>query len=254
LFKGKILCKSDSTPVQFVNIGIIDRGIGTVSDIDGRFSLKIPDNLLNDSIRISSIGYKSIVFKVGNILKNRVDSIFMEKEHYELSEVIIKPEKYKEKQIGNIFQYGIAGSYDNDQLGHELGIKIELKGKPSLIEGLGFYLSENSCGPLLFRVNIYTIKDSFELENILKQKIFIKTEKKTGDVYFDLEKYNIIMEEDFVITIEWIKNYEKACIYFRMMPGISKCSVYSRQTSQAKWKIIDNYKYHFYVSVKQWEK
>ncbi|MFH2141950.1 MAG: carboxypeptidase-like regulatory domain-containing protein [Bacteroidota bacterium] len=250
-FIGKIVSSNDNQPVAYVNIGIINKDVGTVSDIYGNFILKISDKYLNDSIRISSIGFISKVFKVNEILKCNRDTIYLDKAVYTLSEAVIKPEKYTSKIIGNRFQYGIAGSYGVDQLGNELGIKVELKGKPSMLEGFGFYLAENYCDTLFFRVNIYKITDTVPQENILKKNIFIKTATKRGEVFFDLKKYNLMLEDDFLISIEWIKNYEKDCIYFRYRPGIFTTPVFLKVASQGAWHMERNWGAYFFVSVKQ---
>lgn len=56
--KGKIIDKNTQKPIEYANIGILGKSIGTISNSDGKFILKIPPEYINDTIGISCIGYK----------------------------------------------------------------------------------------------------------------------------------------------------------------------------------------------------
>lgn len=62
-----VASESTNIPVIYAGIGVINRNIGTVSDTLGNFILKIPTDYLNDSIRISCVGYKPKTFAVKDI-------------------------------------------------------------------------------------------------------------------------------------------------------------------------------------------
>jgi len=55
-------------PIPYVNIGILDKGIGTISNEDGSFSLQIPSQYDEDSITFSAIGYEMLTLhrRAGN--------------------------------------------------------------------------------------------------------------------------------------------------------------------------------------------
>ncbi len=55
---GKIIDRDSRQPVPFASIGIVGTTQGTSSNIDGEFSLVIPENT---SIKISCVGYASVV-------------------------------------------------------------------------------------------------------------------------------------------------------------------------------------------------
>lgn len=71
-----VLSESTGKPVIYASIGVINRNLGTVTDSLGNFSLKIPAEYINDSIRISSIGHVAKIFAVKDI-KNIPDTIFL---------------------------------------------------------------------------------------------------------------------------------------------------------------------------------
>lgn len=85
--KGKIADFLTFMPVESASIYVQNSTIGTVSNSDGKFALSVPRELLNDTLIISSIGYKS--FKTA--VKDYDDSmdIFLEEDIASLDEVLI---------------------------------------------------------------------------------------------------------------------------------------------------------------------
>lgn len=59
LYKGQIVDKQSNEGLPFVNIGIRGTLIGTASNAEGYFKLKIPKNMNLDSLEISCVGYQT---------------------------------------------------------------------------------------------------------------------------------------------------------------------------------------------------
>lgn len=57
--KGKIIDSSTKKPIPYTNIYLVNSNIGTISNNDGEFILKVPVNKTNVPIRISYMGYKN---------------------------------------------------------------------------------------------------------------------------------------------------------------------------------------------------
>jgi hypothetical protein len=57
---GKIVDGFDGKPIPYVNISLVGRSIGTISNNDGGFVFKIPADFLSDTIAISCIGFKTV--------------------------------------------------------------------------------------------------------------------------------------------------------------------------------------------------
>lgn len=75
--------------LEYVNVSVPGTGIGTISNEDGRFSIKISDSLKVNSIEFSRMGYYNTKIPVGN--KDIADTtIFLNVNAKELSEVIIR--------------------------------------------------------------------------------------------------------------------------------------------------------------------
>ncbi len=67
--QSTILDFNTREPIPFVNIGILGKNIGTVSDANGQFTLDIPqaEMVPSDTLRFSSIGYQSLDFLVKDL-------------------------------------------------------------------------------------------------------------------------------------------------------------------------------------------
>lgn len=59
-------------PLKYVNIGILGKNVGTVSDSIGNFRIVIEEKYKNDSLTFSSPGHKSLKVEIEQIpyLKN----------------------------------------------------------------------------------------------------------------------------------------------------------------------------------------
>jgi hypothetical protein len=87
--KGQIFDKQTKKPLPFVTIGIVEKNIGTVSNYDGLFILRLQPSYLNSTITISHLGYKSQTIPVKLLKEQKVD-IFLETEFISIQEVIIR--------------------------------------------------------------------------------------------------------------------------------------------------------------------
>ena len=100
VYKGVLITEQKGTPVEYANVGIVEKNIGTTSNIDGQFELKIPLENLIDSIRFSMIGYETITLVVSDFINRKNDTIWMAEKTYSISEVIISPSISEIKILG----------------------------------------------------------------------------------------------------------------------------------------------------------
>lgn len=101
--KGQVFEGQTKKPLPFVTIGIVDKNIGTVSNYDGYFSLKLPSSFIGSTITISHLGYKSQVIPIKLLTDQKVD-IFLETEFISIQEVIIRnidPKEVVKKVLQN---------------------------------------------------------------------------------------------------------------------------------------------------------
>jgi hypothetical protein len=86
--QAKVIDESDKKPVPFANVILKGRNLGTITNLDGNFTLKIPAGCINDSLVVSFIGYKSVSKNIAHIQSG--EAIFIEPVSIELSEVVVK--------------------------------------------------------------------------------------------------------------------------------------------------------------------
>lgn len=92
---GKVIDLKDHKPVEFTSVYIKDRNIGTMTNVDGNFTIKLPEKSLNDTVYFSCIGYKPIRKRVSEISKVN-NTILLEVSAFQLKEVKVKPVDPKE--------------------------------------------------------------------------------------------------------------------------------------------------------------
>jgi hypothetical protein len=103
-FSGKVTDKKKNDPLPYANIFLKNRPIGTISNIDGNFILKVPAELVNDTVCFSYIGYKPLSVKISNLLYEN-NQIALEEVAIRLKEVTvryIKPDELIKKAIEKI--------------------------------------------------------------------------------------------------------------------------------------------------------
>ena len=73
-FKGTVLDADTKETLPFVNIGIVNKGVGTVSNFDGKFYLEInkADFSNTDVLQFSSVGHKTIRLKISEVNFNNL--------------------------------------------------------------------------------------------------------------------------------------------------------------------------------------
>ena len=86
---GKILNSKDNIPIPFVHIQIKGTGIGTISNRNGYFSLKIPTVHNNNKLSVSYIGYEPFESEIKSI--NNTLQIKLRPIDYQIGEVVIMP-------------------------------------------------------------------------------------------------------------------------------------------------------------------
>lgn len=232
--KGKVIDADSKNEIPYVNIGVVGQGIGTVSGVNGDFMIYLHDSLNNGTLKLSCIGYKTKEFNVLSFKNSGATTIELEENIFSLSQIIVKPKKIKTKILGNENNSkAIVAGFRTNDLGSELGVIMHIKKAPSFIEELNFNLAHNGAGIVKFRVNVYNMKQGVVDSIILKQPIIITWEAESGPISIDMKKYNLTIENDFLVSLEWIEGYGNQNITFSV--GLMNGNCLYRKTSQDVW-------------------
>ena len=239
---GSIIYNKSKKPLPYVNIGILNQNLGTVSNSGGSFSLNISEDNFNDTLRISSIGFKPQVIPIRTLVNQGTQLVIrLEEQIDELDEVVIKTKAYKQKVLGNKTESKFIGTgFGYDQLGAEMGIKVNIKNNPTFVDSFSFYVTHNRLSASsIFRLNIYSAESKKPGLNLLKENILVTINpKETGKFTIELKEKNIVLYDDVYITLEWVdidgENNKGEAIFFPI--GFFNSGTLYKSTSQAKFK------------------
>jgi hypothetical protein len=104
--KGKVVDKETLNALVFASVTLKETNIATVSNIDGEFIIKVPENETSKSLEITFLGYKNKVIPISEMKNNGYKNIItMEPAPIPIKEIIIKPimpDQIIEKAISSI--------------------------------------------------------------------------------------------------------------------------------------------------------
>lgn len=245
LVQGEIIDIKTRLPLAYVNIGILNKETGTVSDETGKYELHLKPGMESDSVRVSMIGYKARTFTVKELLSQKWNKIALEEEINHLIEIVVTAKGLKKKNLGNkTTSQFISTGFSYDQLGAEMGIRINVREQPTFVDTFNFNISYNRLSAkALFRLNIYEIERRKPSKNIMTENIIIPVDaKQTGIVSVDLKQFNIVLKDDVIATLEWIKsegdNNKGEAIFFSL--GFFNSGTLIKRSSQGKFKKHSN--------------
>lgn len=247
---------NDEQPIPYVNIGVAEANVGTVSDKSGYFILVLPDSLMDYTIQISHVSYIPIKIKAEKLailLTKEKGRIILQENVFELEEVEILQKKMKSKTLGD---HSIDTTFsitygDSLNLGQELGRRFDTRnGKRFFVNAVDFTLKKNEYDTLPMRLNIYEVENNLPGKSILKENIIFNVNNKTKKVHIDMTEYEIWYDKDFFITIEVIEpvNPNK----FEFLAGIfEENKIVQRQTSLGYWHVISGLGLAISISIVQ---
>ncbi|MFS4491566.1 carboxypeptidase-like regulatory domain-containing protein [Maribacter sp. 2308TA10-17] len=252
-YKGQILDSETKEPIPYVNIGVFGKGIGTVSDEEGRFNLFIDKSKLStsDVIQFSSIGYKTLKKIVSGLqyVSNEYPKILMQEESVVLDEVIVTNRgAFEVSDVVGYQNYGekTFGYWkDNIALGGELATKIKVKKGVRRLNTLFFEVFANPSDSVLVRVNIYETGKSRTTVgkklNSSNKNILYTIRPGTRLAVVDLTPYSIYIKDDFFVSLELLKVYGDKPIGLVIAASADK-NTYSlgKYASLDKWEQLNH--------------
>lgn len=174
---------------------------------------------------------------------NRKDStqILMEEEVSDLNSVVISARKLKEKTLGNNTKSKFIGHlFYYEQLGKEMGIRINIGNRQNFVDSFSFNISYNRFSvKSFFRLNMYKIVNGKPSENVLKENIIIPVSaKQTGRITTNLQDFKIVLTEDVIVTLEWIdtEGQIKPTEALVISVGLFTGGTYEHESKEAKMR------------------
>ena len=229
---GITLNKGNEMPLSYVNIGIPNKDVGTVSNKEGRFSLVVEKKYDNDSLLFSCIGHEPYYVKVSD-LKNGDGRVYLKEKTYEISEIVVRNRIFKPKTLGVNSEFRrVTTGFKENKLGYEMGILMKVK-KSARIKRININVAYCSYDSIFYRLNIYKVLDKNVFESIVKDPIYIKMAMKNVSQINVTFGETIDVDGDILVTLEHVKDFGFGKILF--CAGILD-KTYYRKTSQGVWR------------------
>lgn len=93
IVKGKIIDDESSEPLIFASIAIENTNLATVSNSEGRFAIKVPNSLINESLSFTYIGHETLTQPLNTFKNNKSETIRLRSTSIKLSELSVFPDK-----------------------------------------------------------------------------------------------------------------------------------------------------------------
>ncbi len=252
--KGTITDKKNQLPVEYANIGIFEKGVGTVSNTDGNFEFIIPIELKDNPITVKHLGYKDVIINAIEINANSISlKIELEPSINELKEVTINATR--ETNIGykpNGEQ--VKGFFKAAGLGMEGGTLIKNNGQVLLTQ-FNLNILKIPFDSLKFRLNIFSVKNNKPYEKINTKDIVFTVKKSDTAVFsISLQDEQIQVNDNFICAIELIElfgqNTDDAEFLFSAIPD-KEGLIFKKTISMGKWEKVKNYSLCFWLNGKK---
>lgn len=247
---GEIKNSQNGLNLEYVNIGIANRNVGTVSNAKGNFTLKLNEKVsLNDTIIFSHIGFEPKKVLVSQ-LKSSHNIVAMIPSENILKEVVVSFKKPKSKQFGrstkglSIMHSNFFYAFDktvDDYLSRERGMEFRIK-KDCKVNDFNFNITSNDFKSVKFRLNFYKVENDLPSKILIEKDIIFEVkDNKLGLFTVDLRPYDIYLDKemgDIAVTIQWIesiKTDEKSRFFsISTAMSVSENSFY-RERNMASW-------------------
>lgn len=89
VIRGRVFDKETKTPVPFVTASIDKLGLGTISNYDGVFSVRIPRQYLGMNIVVSHLGYQNLSVPI-ELLEGKIYDLYIQPKLIPIQEVFIR--------------------------------------------------------------------------------------------------------------------------------------------------------------------
>ncbi|WP_233530641.1 carboxypeptidase-like regulatory domain-containing protein [Gelidibacter salicanalis] len=209
--KNKISDFGTLMPIESASIYVQNTTIGTVSNADGKFVLQVPTQFLNDTLVISSIGFKSFKTPVSEF--DNTQDIYLEEDIASLDEIVLVAES-RPKTGNDIVSKALEKLSVNMPetpylqkgfLRHKERNRREFKW---LIESAitVYDSSYASSAPTNLKINVDQVRKSYDLrdvDSLLTYTAYLKEKANKGNLHARNLRRDTIKTSTLVKAIKW---------------------------------------------------
>lgn len=223
--RGYVIDSISKEKLELANITFLKSNNGTNTDLDGKYYLNIKENL-NDSIKISFIGYKAKYLSLKEFSEKKEYNINFNllREENLIEEVLITNEKFNKKHILNEKRKGDVAMFS--VIGFETACLIENQKKEiGQIKSLKLYIRKNKKAEFIakFRIKFYSYNKAENKpgESLLDEDLIISPKNKNYQYIIDLENKKLpFLEDGICVGIEMVDENNVSKKGEKIGPGI----------------------------------
>ena len=198
--EGFIVDKITGNRIPYATVGLIKENKGVSADEQGVFSINSSFPKI-DSLRISSVGYKTQVLPVSEWANGSV--IALEQEPGLLGEVVVSANRQKQIYTLNSFRHCSSNWY---QLGpetfYQIAQRFEAPQPGMQLTDLELCKDQSAS---IFRLRMYDVDSVNQGPSRDLADTVIEIRSREKHIRVDLEKYNIIIPgKGFFVAVEWL--------------------------------------------------
>jgi CarboxypepD_reg-like domain len=253
LLAGVVKARDTRLPIPYVSIGIRGKNIGTVSDEQGAFSLRVLAARSGDSLTFSAVGYQAQSFLVARFVANQSQPLLLTQKVTSLAEVVVRGKSTKVRRIGtathNPLLWGNVISKHTHDI-NEFAKLIPLANVPSQLVQACILLRRPTVDTVTFRLNFYRVLQGLPAERVIEQTILVRTAIQNGWLIIDLTKYALTLHTDFYLGFEFLPDKQGAVPVFSYGAQFGGAAIV-RTSSLGTWKREPGACLAAYVTVRQ---
>ena len=178
--------------VEYVQVGIPQRSIGTVSSVDGHFEITVP----RDTLEFFHVSYQTGYY----VVTGPADDVVVTLYKNELPPAVFIGGNTKEKYLlrpgtkvmGGLLQFS---PHTGSTIGVELG-SVAVARKPFLVQDIQFSIQSNSIPGCVVSVNIYRIEGpDKDFVNMLQSPLYVNVAESAEPQQFHVQPEDTILLE-----------------------------------------------------------
>lgn len=221
LIKGVVLDEETKLPVGYAVVEVLQHKNSSIqANEKGEFVLQIAPQYQQGDIRVTSLGYEPLVMNMGRFIKKKNSAgpvrIYLRARYEGLSEVEVnaKSKKWRTRKVGFHIDKGTAFHHNFSPLdtliaatGQEIGNSFKLKRYPSYLKSISFGLAGSGNVKAVVGLKLYDLKNNYPDKSLLPERIIVRIPPHhTGWITVNLSKYDVLLNGDFAVTIEWLSD------------------------------------------------
>ncbi len=226
--------------VEYVTVEVKDMDIRTISDVNGNFSVSVPEDS-SMKLVFRHVAYLPKTVDVKDVSDKSPLNVIMSSSAYTLPDVAVIGIKMKEKTLkhkGFPCPGGIVFKGRNN-IGTEMGLAVNPK-HDFLVKNFNLPVSKCTYSKCTLSINVYEIENEDSFVNILYKPIYAIIEKSQTKQSFDIlpqERLVLMHDKRYYVSMEIVDTQSDGTIEF---PAYFKGS-YVRNANTCKIKKIPFY-------------